>query len=294
MLANLPQVAAAGAQVEQNLAGIEGAEIVLKLAPLQRRRVGDDPERLFGLAASASRCDHAVDWEIEPVRSSRLLAAAWLTGTGIASGVVGVAAYSLLRNMLALWLGISVAAACAIGAAYVIGRGRTSSVSHKASPRLRLDPTPQRGDTWGLARDFVIATSQGVVIAILVFVAVAAPASAIYYGTELSNVIVFDTWRHPSLVNGPRAQYIVVARFLQLILLIIVSLVPALSTSNSIAKSSARWWIAGCTPSSDSTRAWAPWRMSTRSMADGSRSSTGRGSQPAPASLASACTIALR
>jgi hypothetical protein len=77
-------------------------------------------------------------------------------------------------------------------------------------------------------RDFIIATSQGAVMALLVLVAVAAPASAIYYGTELSNVIVFDTWRHPSLVAGPDAQYIVVARFLQLILLIIVSLVPAL------------------------------------------------------------------
>jgi hypothetical protein len=77
-------------------------------------------------------------------------------------------------------------------------------------------------------RDFVIATSQGVVIALLVLVAVAAPASAIYYGTELSNVIFFDTWRHPSLVAGADNQYIVVARLLQLILLIIVALVPAL------------------------------------------------------------------
>jgi hypothetical protein len=207
---------------------IEGAEMVLKLAPLQRRRVGEDPERLFGSAASVARRDHAVDWEIEPVRSSRLLAAAWLAGAGIASGGVGVGAYSLVGDMLILWLGIGIAAACAVGAAYVIGRGRTSSVGHKATPRQRLDPAPERGDAWGLVRDFVIATSQGVVIVLLVFVAVGAPAAAIYYGTELSNVIVFDTWRHPSLVAGPNAQYIVVARFLQLILLIIVSLVPAL------------------------------------------------------------------
>lgn len=207
---------------------IEGAENDLKLAPLQRRRLGGDPESLFGSAAAVARRDHAVDWEIEPVRSSRLLAAAWLSGAGIASGVVGLGAYWLAGSTLALWLSICVAAACAIGAAYIIGRGRTSSIGHKASQRQRLDPSPQRGDGWGLVRDFVIATSQGVVIALLVLVAVAAPASAIYYGTELSNVIFFDTWRHPSLVAGADNQYIVVARLLQLILLIIVALVPAL------------------------------------------------------------------
>jgi hypothetical protein len=205
---------------------IEGTKMVLKLAPLQRRLVGGDPETLFGPTASVARRDHAVDWEIEPVRSRRLLAAAWLAGAGIASGAVGAGAYLLGGDRLALWLGICIAAACAIGAAYIISRGRTASIGHKNAPHL--DPTPQRGDMWGLVRDFVIATSQGVIIAVLVFVAVAAPASAIYYGTELSNVIVFDTWRHLSLVAGPDAQYIVVARFLQLILIIIVSIVPAL------------------------------------------------------------------
>jgi hypothetical protein len=204
---------------------IQGAN-VLKLAPLQRRRVGGNPESLFGEAARAARRDHALEWEIEPVRSKRLLAAAWLAGAGIASGGAGVCAYALGGSMLALWLGICIAAACAIGGAYIIGHGRTASVGHKAISRL--EPTPERGDAWALVRDFILATSQGVVIAVLIFVAVAAPASAIYYGTELSNVIVFDSWRHLSLVAGPDAQYVVVARFLQLILLIIVSIVPAL------------------------------------------------------------------
>ena len=53
---------------------IEGTKMVLKLAPLQRRLVGGDPETLFGPTASVARSDHAVDWEIEPVRSRRLLA----------------------------------------------------------------------------------------------------------------------------------------------------------------------------------------------------------------------------
>jgi len=254
---------------------IEGADMSLKLAPLQRRRVGASPERLFGAAACAARRDHAVDWELEPVRSTRLLAAAWLAGAGIASCAAGVIVYSLGSGMLAFWLGVGAAAACAIGGAYVIGRGRTgpdrtgrdlagpgrtepgragpgrmrrwlvpgwmrrwrtrrgpkgrdraASHGHRDSPRL--DPTPLRGEQWGIVRDFVIATCQGLIIVVVLFVAVAAPASAIYYGTELSNVIVITHWSHLSLVAGHDALYIVVARLLQLIMLIIVSIVPAL------------------------------------------------------------------
>ena len=254
---------------------IEGAaDMSLKLAPLQRRRVGASPERLFGTAACAARRDNAVDWELEPVRSTRLLAAAWLAGAGIASCVAGAIAYSLGSGMLALWLGVGAAAACAIGGAYIIGRGRTrpdrtgrdlagpgrsepgwaergrmsrwlvpgwmrrwrtrrgrkgrdrAASGHRDSPRL--DPTPLRGEQWGIVRDFVIATFQGLIIVVVLFVAVAAPASAIYYGTELSNVIVFTHWSHLSLVAGHDHLYIVVARLLQLIMLIIVSIVPAL------------------------------------------------------------------
>ena len=254
---------------------IEGAAgMSLKLAPLQRRRVGASPERLFGTAACAARRDNAVDWELEPVRSTRLLGAAWLAGAGIASCVAGAIAYSLGSSMLALWLGVGAAAACAIGGAYIIGRGRTrpdrtgrdlagpvrsetgwaergrmsrwlvpgwmrrwrtrrsrkgrdrAASGHRDSPRL--DPTPLRGEQWGIVRDFVIATFQGLIIVVVLFVAVAAPASAIYYGTELSNVIVFTHWSHLSLVAGHDHLYIVVARLLQLIMLIIVSIVPAL------------------------------------------------------------------
>jgi hypothetical protein len=255
---------------------IEGADRSLKLAPLQRRRVGASPERLFGAAACAARRDHAVDWELEPVRSTRLLAAAWLAGAGIASCVTGVLAYSLGSGMLALWLGTAAAAACAIGAAYVIARGRArpdrtghdlagpsrgepgraetaraepgppkpgrmsgwrmrrgrkrrdraASRGHRDSPQL--DPTPLRGEQWGIVRDFIIATCQGLIILLVLFVAVAAPAAAIYYGTELSKVVVFTHWSHLSLVADRGALYIVVARLLQLIMLIIVSIVPAL------------------------------------------------------------------
>src|SRR5690349_6083349 len=243
---------------------IEGAGMSLKLAPLQRRRVGASPERLFGTAACAARRDNAVDWELEPMRSTRLLAATWLAGVGIAGCAAGVIAYSLGSGMLALWLGVGAAAACGIAGAYIIGRGRTEPgrtepgraetgrvrrwlilgwmrrwrmrhrkgrdqvASHGRRDSPRLDPTPLRGEQWGIVRDFVIATCQGLIIVLVLFVAVAAPASAIYYGTELSNVIVITHWSHLSLVAGHDHLYIVVARLLQLIMLIIVSIVPAL------------------------------------------------------------------
>jgi hypothetical protein len=106
------------------------------------------------------------------------------------------------------------------------GHDRAASHSRRESPQL--DPTPLRGEQWGIVRDFVIATCQGVIIVLVLFVAVAAPAFAIYYGTELSNVIVLTHWSHLSLVAGHDALYIVVARLLQLIMLIIISIVPAL------------------------------------------------------------------
>jgi hypothetical protein len=207
---------------------LEDPEAVLKLAPLQRRRIGGDPSTLLHAAALGARRDHAVDWEKEPIRSSRLLAAAWLAAVGITAGALGLAAYLLVGDAFVLWLGVGIAVACSVAGAYVIGRGRPAGGGQPPSPQQLLDPNPPRGDAWGLVRDFLIATSQGLLIAVLVLVAVAAPASAIYYGTELSSVIAFHSWHRPSLVAGPNAQYIVVARLLQLILLIIVSLIPAL------------------------------------------------------------------
>jgi hypothetical protein len=207
---------------------IEGAEATLKLAPLQGRRVGNHPESLFGPAATAARRDHAVDWEVEPVRSTRLLTAAWLAGLGVSAAAGGVLANAVAGSILALWLGIAVGAGCAGAGAYVIGRGRTRNARRPSAKKDQIDASPPHGDTWGLVRDFITATSQGLAGIVLVVVAVAAPASAIYYGTELSQVLVFTTWRHPMLVAGPDARHIVVARLLQLVLLVVVSLVPAL------------------------------------------------------------------
>src|SRR5690349_2857210 len=200
---------------------IEGVGMSLKLAPLQRRRVGASPERLFGTAACAARRDNAVDWELEPVRSTRLLAAAWLAGAGIAGCAAGGAsagAYIIGRGRTRpdrTEPGRTEPGRTETGRArrwLVLGwmrrwrlrrrRGRDQVASHGRRDSPRLDPTPLRGEQWGIVRDFVIATCQGLIIVLVLFVAVAAPASAIYSVTELSHVIVLTHCSHLSLVAG--------------------------------------------------------------------------------------------
>jgi hypothetical protein len=128
------------------------------------------------------------------------------------------------RVMPFVVIGFSVGLLSAVTLGYLSGHEHAATGSPVSQPPL--SPTPRRGDAWGLIRDFIIATGQGLIVVILVAVAVAAPALAIYYGTELSSV--FHPWNHPRLVQGPHSQYLVVARALQLVLLILVSLIPAL------------------------------------------------------------------
>ncbi len=61
-----------------------GAMLVLRLSPLQRRSIGGHPVKLFSDAASFAQLDHAVDWEAEPVRGTRMLTMAWLAGIAFA------------------------------------------------------------------------------------------------------------------------------------------------------------------------------------------------------------------
>jgi len=76
--------------------------------------VNGDPPSLLGDAAIGARRDHVVDWEKEPVRSSRLLAPAWLAAVGITAGAIGLASYLLVGDAFALWLGVGIAVACSV------------------------------------------------------------------------------------------------------------------------------------------------------------------------------------
>ena len=129
------------------------------------------------------------------------------------------------RAFIVIGLSVGVLSAAALG--YGSGHHRARAAGSLVS-RPPLSPIPVRGDAWDMIRDFIIATGQGLIVVILVAIAVAAPALAIYYGTELSSVIIFQAWNHPRLVPGAHSQYLVVARVLQLALLILVALIPAL------------------------------------------------------------------
>ena len=210
---------------------IRGIEKTLKLSPLERLNVHLDPAQL-GLAAESARAERNVDWDLEPVRSVRIFWTACLATCGISVLLVGALVSAVGREWLPVLLAAGAAAVLAVIGALVITFPRKRSHvldSNKESPQNdSFAAKTKNPDTWDTIRDFGIATSQGLAALLLIFVAVAAPACAIYYGTELSTVIAFHGLSLPTLTKGPGSQYIIVIRSLQLLLLIVVCLVPAL------------------------------------------------------------------
>ena len=203
-----------------------GAMLVLRLSPLQRRSIGGHPVKLFSDAASFAQLDHAVDWEAEPVRGTRMLTMAWLAGiafagliAGVVGGALGLGAWAVVAGVLWLfvWLGLVLVAA-----------RRVEPREDDNMLRTEMEPSRARGDWWDLLRDLAISVVQGLVGVLLIVVAIGAPALAIYYGTEVHTVITLRQWDHWELLGGSRQQYILVARCLQLVLLIVMSVLPAL------------------------------------------------------------------
>jgi len=206
---------------------LEGPTRRLVLAPLERRRVHGDPSEVLGQAAIAAHTDHALEWEREPVRQTRIVIAAWLACVGITSVVVGLVDLWFTDRLWLLATGVGIAVVCAIANTLVIAGGRHGSALTPGEPDF-LDPTKTNGGVGVIARDFSIAAMQGLTLVLMIGLAVGVPAAAIYYGTELSDVVRLRSWRNAELIQGPGAQDIVVARLLQLVLLMLVSLVPAL------------------------------------------------------------------
>jgi len=206
---------------------LEGPTRRLVLAPLERRRVHGDPGEVLGQAAVAAHTDHALEWEREPVRQTRLVIAAWLACVGITSVVVGLVDLWFTDRLWLLVTGVGIAVVCAISNTLVIAGGRHGSALTPGEPDF-LYPTKTKGGVGVIARDFSIAAMQGLTLVLMIGLAVGVPAAAIYYGTELSDVVRLRSWRNAELIQGPGAQDIVVARLLQLVLLMLVSLVPAL------------------------------------------------------------------
>lgn len=198
----------------------------LVLAPLQQLRVNGEPGEFLGAPAFAARSDHALEWEREPVRSARLVTAAWLVSAGITFAIIGLVDLWFTERPQILPIALGVSVACAVTAALVVGSGADLAASRPGE--AFHDAAKIQGGIKQIARDFAVAAIQGLALVLMIALAVGVPAAAIYYGTELSDVVRLRSWHDAELIQGPGAQDIVVARLLQLVLLILVSLVPAL------------------------------------------------------------------
>jgi hypothetical protein len=205
---------------------VNGKTLVLRLSPLQRRLIGGHPVKLLQDAAGFAQLDHAIDWEAEPSREARMLASAWLTGVGSAGLLAGLAIWWFGGNWWAAFGGFAFLLLCMVSlsaAWHFLGPSNDDGLL-----RTEMDPTPVHGDWWELLRDVGISAVEGLVGLLLILVAVVGPAIAIYYGTEVHAVIKLTHWNRWRLVGGSSQQYILVARSLQLILLILMSVLPAL------------------------------------------------------------------
>ena len=205
---------------------LHGAVETLKLSPLQVRRLGRHPARLYGEAASAARRDQAVDWGPEPTRTAIVRVASVFAAAGMLAALVSVTAF-LGRNLA---VGTAVAALAALSlfvAAMAIRRCRRTLLHGADQMDDTFEPAREAAGFVELVRDLVISSFQYSALVILVVVGVSAPAAALYFGTDLSHAVTFDGL-HPTVTSGDEARHVLVVRCLQLVWVILVSLVPAL------------------------------------------------------------------
>lgn len=203
---------------------LEGQDNTLKLPPLQRTRMGADPARALGKAARAAEQDNAVVWEPEPIRSSRLYVITWCAALGILSLLVG-GLLSFLDGNLAFFL-VGVGVAGLLWGVAVLANRRDDAAPQVATGGDTLRPGPARGAHWDLARDYLIGSAHGAVLVIVLVLGIGAPAAAIYFGTELFDVLKFRSWHEVTITEG--SYGLVVGRALLLLTVILVSLFPAL------------------------------------------------------------------
>jgi hypothetical protein len=194
----------------------------LRLSPLQRTRIGEDPERCLGRAALQAEQDNAVVWEPEPIRSRRIVVITWCAALGILGLLSGLALWRATSDLRLLVAGILVAVGLFVVALLV---NRREDRPHSQSP-VSLRPGPVRGDGWQLVRDYLIGSTQGIVLVLVLVLGIAAPGAAIYFGTEMNQVLEVRSWHD---VHVPPEHYpVVVGRALLLLTVILLSLIPAL------------------------------------------------------------------
>lgn len=202
---------------------IVGAGHTLKLAPLQQVRVDYRPQDHLGPAALHARTDRAVAWEREPVRSTRVLATAWLAL---------VAAVSLGGSLAMVlwdprqWWGAAAAlilAVLCIVIAGMLNRPEPFTADESAAGEVR-----ERFNGWRFTKDVALSALQKLALVIVLAVGILGPTVAIYYGSELSTILPVDGWLDLSLVTGEESYPVIVARGLQIVLVVILALIPGL------------------------------------------------------------------
>jgi hypothetical protein len=196
----------------------------LRLSPLQRARIGEDPERCLGRAALQAEQDNAVVWEPEPIRSRRIVVITWCAALGILGLLAGLALCWVTGDLRSLVVGVLVAAGL-FAVALLVNRQAGEERPHSGSP-VSLRPGPVRGDGWQLARDYLIGSTQGLVLVLVLILGIGAPGAAIYFGTEMNHVIKVQSWHDIDV--SPDQYPVVVGRALLLLTVILLSLIPAL------------------------------------------------------------------
>lgn len=193
----------------------------LKLAPLEQIRVDYRPHEHLGPAAVHARADRAVAWEKEPARSTKVWATAWLTLIGIIS--VGAAVLVMLSNQRLWWPAVAaavVAALCIVAAAVLNRPGDDADDDPLAST------VGQRFSGWRFTKDVALSTLQKLALVVVLAVGILGPTAAIYYGSELSSILSVSGWQ--VVVSDEGSYPIVVARSLQIVLVVVLALIPGL------------------------------------------------------------------
>lgn len=194
----------------------------LKLAPLQQVRVGYDPCTFLGTAAQRAATDRAVAWEREPVRSTRVWATAWLS----LFALLGLCVTGVLLLFGPTWLAAGMAGVGTLAciAAIVVVNDDPPELEQS---EVGLGQVPRHHTGWQFTKDVAVSTAQKIALLFVLAAGILAPTAAIYYGTELSTVLQITDWP-PSLVTDASSRPVVVARLLQIVLVVTLALIPGL------------------------------------------------------------------
>jgi hypothetical protein len=148
----------------------------------------------------------------------------WCAALGILGLLVGLTVCWITGDVRPLVPGVVVATGLSVVALVVNRQGREESPHDRGFVSLR--PGPVHGDGWQLVRDYLIGSTQGLVLVLVLLLGIAAPGAAVYFGTEMYGVLQFRPWHHVHV--SPEHYPVVVGRALLLLTVIIVSLIPAL------------------------------------------------------------------